>query len=84
MSKRTKVVGYIRVSTEAQADGGVSLEAQRAKLTAYALAMYLDLVAIHVDAGLSAKSLARPVSRERSRCSRKARRKGCSLPSWTA
>lgn len=60
MSKRTRVVGYIRVSTEAQADGGVSLEAQRAKLSAYATAMDLDLVAVHVDAGLSAKTLARP------------------------
>lgn len=55
----TRVVGYIRVSTEQQADG-VSLEAQRAKLEAYAVAMDLELVAIHVDAGLSAKTLARP------------------------
>jgi len=60
MSKQTRVVGYIRVSTEGQADGGVSLEAQRAKLTAYAVAMDLELVAVHVDAGLSAKTLARP------------------------
>jgi len=56
----TKVVGYIRVSTEGQADGGVSLEAQRAKLSAYALAMDLELVAVHVDAGVSAKTLDRP------------------------
>jgi DNA invertase Pin-like site-specific DNA recombinase len=60
MSHRTAVVGCIRVSTEGQADGGVSLEAQRAKLTAYSIAMDLDLVAIHVDPGLSAKTLARP------------------------
>ena len=57
---RTKVVGYVRVSTEGQADGGVSLDAQRAKLSAYAIAMDLDLVAIVEDAGVSAKSLARP------------------------
>lgn len=56
----TKVVGYIRVSTEQQADGGVSLAAQRRKLAAYAEAMDLDLVAIHEDAGASAKSLDRP------------------------
>jgi DNA invertase Pin-like site-specific DNA recombinase len=56
----TRVVGYIRVSTEGQADGGVSLEAQRAKLAAYAVAMDLELVAVEVDAGLSAKTLARP------------------------
>ena len=57
---RTKVVGYIRVSTDKQADEGVSLDAQRAKLTAYAVAMDLELVGIVEDAGLSAKSLDRP------------------------
>jgi site-specific DNA recombinase len=60
MGIRTRVVGYVRVSTEGQADSGVSLEAQRAKLNAYAVAMDLDLVAVLVDAGFSAKSLARP------------------------
>jgi len=60
MAEQTKVVGYIRVSTEAQADGGVSLDAQRTKLQAYAIAMDIELVAIHVDAGLSAKTLQRP------------------------
>lgn len=60
MSKRTRVVGYIRVSTEGQADGGVSLDAQRAKLEAYAVAMDLELVALIEDAGASAKTLNRP------------------------
>lgn len=55
-----KVVGYVRVSTEHQADGGVSLAAQRAKLEAYAVAMDLDLVGIIEDAGASAKTLKRP------------------------
>ena len=54
------MVGYVRVSTESQADGGVSLDAQRAKLTAYAAALDLDLIEIIEDAGFSAKSLARP------------------------
>lgn len=58
--QRTKVVGYIRVSTESQADEGVSLAAQRTKLEAYAVAMDLDLVAMHEDAGVSAKTLNRP------------------------
>lgn len=40
----TRVVGYIRVSTEHQADGGVSLDAQRAELAAYAVAMDLELL----------------------------------------
>jgi site-specific DNA recombinase len=55
-----KVVGYIRVSTEEQASEGVSLEAQRAKLVAYAKLYELDLVAVCVDAGVSAKTLERP------------------------
>lgn len=57
---RTKVVGYVRVSTDKQADEGVSLDAQRAKITAYCVAMDLELVGIVEDAGLSAKSLDRP------------------------
>src|SRR6266571_7961917 len=42
----TKAVGYIRVSTEKQADHGVSLEAQQAKLTAYAHLYDLELVEV--------------------------------------
>ena len=57
----TRVVAYVRVSSEQQVEEGVSLEAQRAKLRAYALAMDLTLVAIEEDAGVSAKSIeARP------------------------
>lgn len=59
-SARTKVVGYIRVSTDKQADHGISLDAQRAKIQAYAVAMDLDLVGIIEDAGASAKTLDRP------------------------
>ena len=58
-SARTKVVGYVRVSTDKQADHGISLDAQKTKIQAYALAMDLDLVAIVEDAGASAKSLDR-------------------------
>jgi DNA invertase Pin-like site-specific DNA recombinase len=56
----TRVVGYVRVSTDQQAGEGVSLDAQRNKLRAYAVALDLDLVALFEDAGLSAKSLHRP------------------------
>jgi site-specific DNA recombinase len=56
----TTAVGYIRVSTEKQADHGVSLEAQRAKLAAYAALYDLELAAVVVDAGVSAKTLERP------------------------
>ncbi|HET9959637.1 MAG TPA: recombinase family protein, partial [Polyangiaceae bacterium] len=63
-TERTKVIGYVRVSTEQQADGGVSLQAQRDKLHAYAVAMDLDLVGVLEDAGASAKTLARPALQE--------------------
>lgn len=48
-------VGYVRVSTERQASEGVSLEAQRARIEAWATANGLTLAVedVHVDAGLS-------------------------------
>lgn len=55
-----KVIGYARVSTEEQAVHGQSLDAQRAKLEAYAALYDLELVAVIVDAGVSAKTLHRP------------------------
>jgi DNA invertase Pin-like site-specific DNA recombinase len=54
-----KVIGYIRVSTEEQASHGQSLDAQRAKLEAYAKLYDLELVGVIVDAGASGKSLDR-------------------------
>lgn len=56
----TRVVGYVRVSTERQADEGVSLDAQRAKLRAHCVAHDLELVALEADEGVSAKTLERP------------------------
>jgi site-specific DNA recombinase len=55
-----RAVGYIRVSSDKQVEHGMSLEAQHAKLTAYAQLYDLELVAVEVDAGVSAKSLNRP------------------------
>lgn len=55
-----KTVAYIRVSTDKQASEGVSLDAQRAKLTAYASLYDLTIVALEVDAGESASTLERP------------------------
>ena len=60
MSKRTRTVAYLRVSTDKQADRGVSLDAQRAKVRAYAELYDLELVDVVVDAGESASSLDRP------------------------
>lgn len=59
-STSTNVVGYTRVSTDHQANDGLSLEAQRSKIKAYSEAMGLTLVDIIEDAGQSAKSLNRP------------------------
>ena len=53
-------IGYVRVSTEKQADFGVSLEAQTAKIRAMAVVQGADLADVLVDAGESAKSLHRP------------------------
>jgi site-specific DNA recombinase len=53
-------IGYIRVSTDKQADTGLSLQAQREKLRAMAVVHGTDLADIIVDAGESAKNLDRP------------------------
>ncbi len=55
-----QIIGYTRVSTEEQAREGVSLATQEAKLRAYAELYELDLVEVVIDAGQSAKTLARP------------------------
>jgi site-specific DNA recombinase len=63
-TKRTDTaiaVGYVRVSTAGQAQEGVSLDAQRARLEAWAVANGRELVAVHVDAGISgSKATNRP------------------------
>ena len=56
----TRAIAYLRVSTDKQADHGVSLEAQEAKVRAYASLYDLDLVDVVIDAGASAKTLDRP------------------------
>jgi site-specific DNA recombinase len=53
--KKTRAIGYVRVSTEDQAAEGYSLDAQRAKLAGYAVAADLDLVAVLADEGVSGK-----------------------------
>jgi len=54
------VVGYVRVSTEEQAQDGVSLTIQRDKIALYCQLHNLDLVGIEADEGVSAKTLKRP------------------------
>jgi site-specific DNA recombinase len=53
-------VGYVRVSTEGQADRGVSLDAQAEKIRAMATVHDVELIDIIVDGGESGKSLSRP------------------------
>lgn len=53
-------VGYVRVSREEQAREGVSLDAQRDRVAAYATAKGLTLVDVIADEGRSGKDLDRP------------------------
>src|ERR1022692_1390752 len=55
-----KAIGYARVSTQKQADFGLSLEAQSEKVRAMAVVQGAELAEVIVDAGESAKSLNRP------------------------
>ena len=53
-------IGYVRVSTEQQADSGLSIEAQRRKVEAQAVVSDAELVDVVVDSRASAKTLHRP------------------------
>jgi DNA invertase Pin-like site-specific DNA recombinase len=55
-----QVIGYVRVSTDRQAEKGVSLEAQAEKIRAMAVVHGAELLDVIVDGGESAKSLQRP------------------------
>jgi site-specific DNA recombinase len=55
-----KAIGYCRVSTEQQANEGVSIELQIEKIKQYCELYNYELLDIVVDAGISAKSLKRP------------------------
>src|SRR5262245_30722599 len=48
-----EAIGYCRVSTTEQAQDGISLAAQQAKIAAWCMAHDYQLVACHEDAGLS-------------------------------
>jgi len=55
-----RAIGYIRVSTQGQADDGVSLDAQRAKIAAWADLNGYDMGDIFEDAGISGTKADRP------------------------
>lgn len=54
-----KAIGYIRVSTEGQAADGVSLDAQEAKVRAWAELSDAELLEVRCDAGVSGYRAAR-------------------------
>src|SRR5438445_1670563 len=55
-----RAIGYVRVSTDKQADHGISLEAQEAKIRAMATVQGAEIVELIVDGGESSKDLKRP------------------------
>jgi DNA invertase Pin-like site-specific DNA recombinase len=55
-----QVIGYVRVSTDRQAEQGVSLETQESKIRAMATIHSAELAEVIIDGGESAKSLNRP------------------------
>lgn len=52
-----QAIGYIRVSTEQQADEGVSLVSQRTKIEAWCELNDYELAAIYEDVGISGKTI---------------------------
>src|SRR5450432_3523198 len=60
MLSSMRAIGYIRVSTDKQADHGVSLQAQEAKIRAMAVVQGAEIIELIVDGGESAKNLNRP------------------------
>src|ERR1700724_2334625 len=60
MLSSMRAIGYIRVSKDKQADHGVSLEAQEAKIRAMAVVQGAEIIELIVDGGESAKNLNRP------------------------
>jgi DNA invertase Pin-like site-specific DNA recombinase len=75
-----RAIGYIRVSTEGQASEGVSLAAQRAKITAWCQVNDYELAGIFEDAGLSGASMGK---RDGLHAAMKAAGKGMALVSYS-
>lgn len=55
-----KAIAYLRVSTNEQANKGVSLQAQEDKIRAYCNLYNIELAGVIKDPGISAKNLKRP------------------------
>lgn len=75
-----RAIGYIRVSTQGQADEGVSLAAQRTKIEAWCVAHNYELLAVFEDAGISGGSMA---GRDGLHAAMKAAGKGTALVTYS-
>jgi DNA invertase Pin-like site-specific DNA recombinase len=60
VQKCRRVIGYCRVSTDQQAERGLSLDSQRQQIIGYCSRNELELIDIVVDGGQSGKDLDRP------------------------
>jgi DNA invertase Pin-like site-specific DNA recombinase len=58
--KTLKAIGYARVSTDGQAEKGISLAAQESRIRAMATLQEVELLEVIVDPGESGKNLKRP------------------------
>jgi len=58
----SRAVGYVRVSTAAQAEKGLSIDAQRASIEKYCEMHGIVLVGVEVDDGYTGKNLDRPAA----------------------
>lgn len=59
-TRTERALGYVRVSTQRQAEGGISLDNQEERLAAHYAGRGVELVDIHRDAGLSGTNDNRP------------------------
>lgn len=76
----TKAVGYVRVSTVGQADEGVSLAMQEAKIRAWAELNDVELISLHRDEGISGTKDNRPGLQA---ALETVKRKGCALVAYS-
>jgi DNA invertase Pin-like site-specific DNA recombinase len=80
MAKHSKVVGYLRVSTDRQGRSGLGIEAQRDAITRFADAEDLEIIAelVEVETGKGSDALERrPLLREALAVARKAKAAVC-------
>lgn len=56
--------GYLRVSTEEQAEHGISIPAQKSRIIAYCQSQGWDLFDFYIDDGYSGKNLERPAMKK--------------------